>query len=51
MSVRMISSELHIVLLPNWVLLCSIMSQSVKKKNWFTVFNIKVTARADITKI
>ena len=47
-------SELRTILyaiLYNLVCLCSIISQSVVQKNWFTVFNIKVTARADITKI
>ena len=41
----MISSEPLNILLPNLVWLCSIISQSVMQKNWFTVFNVKVTAR------
>ncbi|WP_419635475.1 hypothetical protein, partial [Thiolapillus sp.] len=38
-------------LLPNLIWLCSIISQSAMQKNWFTVFNVKVTARAYIIKI
>ena len=33
-------------LLSNLLWLCSIVCQSVRQKNWFTVFNVKVTARA-----
>ena len=47
----MISSEPQIILIPNMVLHCSIMSQIVMQKNWFTVFNVKVTARTYIIKI
>ena len=46
MFVQMIFSEPQNILLPNLVLLCSIISQSVMQKNWFTLFNVKVTARA-----
>ena len=48
---QMISSELQNILLPNLVWLCSIISLSVIQKDWFIVFNVKVTARADIIKI
>ena len=41
----------HKTLLQNWVWLCGIISQSVMQKNWFTVFNVKVTARAYIIKM
>ena len=51
MFVWMISSEPQIILIPNMVLHCSIMSQIVMQKNWFTIFNVKVTARAYIIKI
>ena len=51
MFVRMICSEPHNILLPNLVWLCSFISQSVMQKYWFTVFNVKVTARAYIIKI
>ena len=51
MLVQTISSEPRNILLPNLVCLCSIMSQSVMQKNWFTVFNVKVTARAYLFKI
>ena len=47
----MISSEPQNILLPNVVCLCSIINQSVMQKNWFIVFNVKVTARAYIIKI
>ena len=50
MFVQMISSEPQNILLPNLVWLCSIMSQSVKQKSWFSVFNVKVTARLYIIK-
>ena len=30
---------------------CSITSQSVMQKNWFSVFNVKITARSSIIKI
>ena len=39
------------ILVPNLVWLCSIISQNVLEKNWFTVFNVKVTIRAYIIKI
>ena len=40
------------ILLPNLVWLCIIIiSQNVMQKNWFTVFNVKVTVRAYIIKI
>ena len=32
--------------LSNLVWCCIIMRQCVKQKNWFTIFNVKVTARA-----
>ena len=51
MFVLTISSEPQNILLPNLVWLCSIISQNVLQKNWFTVFNVKVTARAYIIKI
>ena len=51
MFVRMISSELLNILLPNLVGLCSIVSQNVMQKNWFTVFNVNFTDRAYIIKI
>ena len=51
MFVQTISSEPQNILSRNVVWLCSIMSQSVMQKNWFTVFNVKVTARAYIIKI
>ena len=46
-----IFSEPQNILLPYLVWLCSIMSQSVMQKNQFTVFNVKVTVRAYITKL
>ena len=51
MFVRRISSEPQNILMPNLVWLCSIISQSIMQKNWFIVFNVKVTARAYIIKI
>ena len=52
MFVGMTSSEPQNILLPNLVWWCSIMSQSViQKKNWFTVFHVKVTARAYIIRM
>ena len=45
------SAEPQIILLPNFVWSCSIMSQSVLQKSWFTVFNVKVTARVYMVKI
>ena len=51
MFVGMIFSESQNILLPNLVWWCSIISQSVMQKNWFTIFNVKVTARAYIIKI
>ena len=51
MFVQMISSEPQNILLPNMVWLCSIIGQSVMQKNWFTLFNVKVTGRAYIIKI
>ena len=50
MFVSMISESQNI-LLPNLVWLCSIISQSDMQKNWFTVFNVKVTVRVYIIKI
>ena len=38
-------------LIPNLVWWCIIMSQCVMQKNWFTIFNVKVTARIYIIKI
>ena len=51
MFVRTISSEPQNMLLPNLVWLCSMISQSVMQKIRFTVFNVKVKARAYIIKI
>ena len=50
--VRSISAELlsHF-LKPDFVWWCIIMSRCVMQKNWFTIFNVKVTARANIIKI
>ena len=48
MFVQMIPSEPQIILLPNLVYLCSIMSQSVLWKNWLIVFIVKGTAWAYI---
>ena len=45
-----LSSEPQNDLSPNLVWLCSIMSQSIMQKNWFTVFNVQVTVRAHIIK-
>ena len=39
------------ILSPSLVGLCSIISQCVIQKNWFTVFNVKVTVRAYIIKV
>ena len=47
----MISSEPQNILSPNLVWLCSIISQSVMQKNWFTLLNVKVTAKACIIKV
>ena len=46
-----VSSEPQNILLPNLVWLCSIISQSVVQKNWFTVFKVTVTVGAYIIKI
>ena len=46
----MISSESQDILLPNPLWSCSFISQSVMQKNWFTLFNDKVTARAYMIK-
>ena len=51
MFVWTISSEPKNILSPNLVWWCSITSQSVLQKNWFTVFNVKVTVRAFMIKI
>ena len=51
MFVWMISSEPQNILSPNLVWLCSIMIQIVVQKNWFSIFNVKVTARAYIIQI
>ena len=48
MFVRTISSEPQNIFLSNLVWLCSIISQSTVQKNWFTVFNVKVTVRTYI---
>ena len=51
MHVQMISSKtLHFLSL-NVVLWCIIMSQSVLQKDWFTIFNVKVTAKAPMIKV
>ena len=47
----MVSSEPQNVWLSNLVWSCSIISQSVIQKNWFTVFDVKVTASAYTIKI
>ena len=39
------------IFLPNLVRWCTIMRQCVLWKDWFTIFNVKVTARAYIIKI
>ena len=46
MIVQIVSSEPQNILSPNLVCLCSIISQSVMQKNWFSILNVKVTARA-----
>ena len=51
MFVQTIYSEPQNILLPNLVCLCNIISQNFMQKNWFTVFNVKVTTRAYIIKI
>ena len=51
MSVQMISSKLLNMLLPNLVLWCIIMSWNVMQKDWFAIFKVKVTARANMIKI
>ena len=45
MLVQMISSKPTNILLPNLVLWCIIMSQSVMQKGWFAIFKVKVTAK------
>ena len=47
--VRSISPEPLNHFLKNLVWWCIIMKQCVMRKNWFTIFNVKVTARAYIT--
>ena len=37
--------------IPNLIWWCVIMRQCVMRKNWFTIFNLKVTVRAYIIKI
>ena len=39
------------IFLPNWIWWCIIMKQCIMQKNWFTIFSVKVTARAYIIKI
>ena len=41
-DIQMISSKPPIILLPNFVLWCIIMSQSVMQKDWFAIFIVKV---------
>ena len=48
--VRSISPEPLDQFLPNLVSWCIIMRRYVLRKNWFTIFNVKVTARAYIIK-
>ena len=43
--VQMIPSKPTNILLPNLVLWCIIMSQSVVQRGWFSIFKVKVTAR------
>ena len=43
--VHSVSPEPLTHFLPNWYGWCSIMSLSVMQKNWFTVFNVKVTVK------
>ena len=50
-STQYLLSHSAIFFLPNLVLWCIIMSRFVMQKNWFTVFNVKVTARAYVIKI
>ena len=49
--VQVISSKPPNILFPNLVLWCIIMSQSVMKKDWFSIFEGKVTARAHVIKL
>ena len=46
--VQRISSEPQNILLPILIWLCSIINQSVMQKNWFTVFNVKATAKGQM---
>ena len=46
-----VSSELLILLLPNLVWLCVIMTQSVFQKDWFALFKFKVTVKDLIIKV
>ena len=46
-----ISCKPPIILFPNFVLWCFIMSGSVIQKDWFATFKAKVTARAHMIKI
>ena len=50
-GVRPVSPELLNHFLPNLVWWCIIMRRCVLQKNWFTIFNVKVTVRAYIIKI
>ena len=49
--VHSVSPELLKHFLPNLGWLCIIMGQRVMQKNWFTIFNVKVTAKAYVIKI
>ena len=47
MFFQIISSKLPNILLPNLVLWCTIMSQTVMQKDRFAIFKVKVTAKYD----
>ena len=51
MFVQIISSKAPDILFPNSVLWCITMSRSIMQKDWFTIFKVKVTARAHMIKI
>ena len=50
-SSRKDAQKPHIILLPKLVWLCSIMSQIFMQKNWFSVFNVKLTMMAFVITI
>ena len=49
--VRSVSPEQLNLFWPNLVWWCIILGRCVVRKNWFTIFYVKVTVRADIIKI